>query len=246
VPIVEIAARNPFARSLDRLPELVSSTPPRKFAVTGRAEVAAYVDAKGDCLGVVPLNVPFSRVTSTLVSEIEGGRYDAARIGKSTVPSWMVVHIGLEGRVKESSVVPTSLEVPDARRPPSPVVAEPLAPPGRLAGLPAKPPETLSVFASPKRLKVKIPGREAEVPIRALVHVTADGGCDSFVPLELDQGLHSWFSAYLATWRLQPGEVGGAPVDCWVVFTARARLELSSLQSTSVEVARGETYDPRG
>jgi hypothetical protein len=165
-------------------------------------------------------------------------------VGKREVPSWLILTVELAGKVKESSVVAVLIEQPDPERSPTPAEAEALTTPGRLAGLPSTPAEQLSASASLKRLRIKVPSREVEVPVRALVHVTAEGRCDRFVPLELAEGLQPWFSAFLSTWGLNPGLAGGTPVDGWVVYTARARLKMSSLESSAVSVLRGEAYEP--
>jgi hypothetical protein len=44
VPLVELAAINPFAQPIDEPPRLLASAAPRKVDVSGAAVVAAYVD----------------------------------------------------------------------------------------------------------------------------------------------------------------------------------------------------------
>ncbi len=65
VPIVGLESANPFAIAVDQVPRLLSSTPPRKFDVGEMAVVAAYVNTKGDCLGGVPLELPFPGLTTS-------------------------------------------------------------------------------------------------------------------------------------------------------------------------------------
>jgi hypothetical protein len=129
-------------------------------------------------------------------------------------------------------------------RPPEPAAPVELAPPAQLASLPFAAAETITAMAVPKRIGVKVPGREVEAPVRALVRVSPSGRCDRYVPLELDSGLRPWFEAFLASWVLQPGQREGAPVEAWALYTARARLELSSLSSESYRVLRDRTYVP--
>ena len=102
----------------------------------------------------------------------------------------------------------------------------------------------LQTFAAPRRIRVKTDGRDADVPLRALVHVTETGRCDRFVPLNLESGLHAWLSAFLSSWRLEPATSNGEPHEAWVVYSARARLELSSLSSTGIRVLRDRSFEP--
>jgi hypothetical protein len=244
VPMVAVEAVNPFATPVDELPKLLGATPPRKLDVTGLATAAAYVDAKGACLGAVPLELPFPGLTSALVAELGQARFEPARTGNTAQPSWVVVAITVLGRVKESVVSDQSLELPDPSRPPEPKVPPRVAPPGNLLQLPAVRQSELTSLAAPRRLGLKAPGRDAELAVTALVHATAEGRCDRFVPLDLDSGFEGWLSAYLATWRLQPAVRQGQPVDCWVVYRARVQVELSGLESTAVRTATDSSYDP--
>ena len=155
-----------------------------------------------------------------------------------------MVAIDLEGRVKEGMVLTQLMELPDPSRVPAPTEPTRMSPPGRLAELPAAANGSLTSGATPRRLKVKVPARDTEVALRALVHVSASGRCDRFVPLELEQGLYSWMSAFLGTWQLRPAQRDGNAVDSWGVYTARVRMRLGSLQSTAVTVVRGESYVP--
>jgi hypothetical protein len=109
---------------------------------------------------------------------------------------------------------------------------------------PYEPQGSLTSFASPRRLKIKAPGQETDIPVRALVHITADGRCDRFVPLNLDTGFRRWLSAFLATWRLEPATKDGSPHEAWVVYSARAQMKLTGLNSTSVTVIRNRSFEP--
>ncbi len=244
VPMVELASVNPFAKPVDEPAEVLQSTPPRKVPVRGIATVAAYVDAKGECLGTVPLELPFPGLTSSLVDELTGSRFDAARAGEVAKPSWVVLNIVVEGKVKDSQVVDPLLQLPDPAVPPKPVTPAPMAPPGNLRELPATPLADLGTLASPRRIRIHAPAREEEIHLRALVHVTKEGRCDRYVPLELPDGLNPWLSAYLASWRARPAKVGGAASDSWVELSATVRLELSSLDSNNFQVDRGRDYSP--
>jgi hypothetical protein len=175
IPLVELEAANPFAVELDEPPQMGSFVPPKKLQVRGRARMAAYVDANGECPGAVPLEVPFPGLTTALVTEIQGARYEAARLGSRSEASWAVIEINLETRVKESSILSHQLDLPDATLPPEPSSPPRIAPSGRLLNLPAADPSALSSPASPKRVRVRVPGREIDVPMRALVHLTAEG-----------------------------------------------------------------------
>jgi hypothetical protein len=244
VPVIGVESANPFAIAVDQAPQLTSSEAPRKLDVSGRAVVAAYVDAKGECLGGVPLELPFPGLTTDVLDEVTGERFDTARIGDREVPSWIVIGFDITGRVKESTVGTPSFELPDPALPPEP--SEPLrvAPPGSLVRAPYEPQSSLTKLATPRRLRIRAPGQEVDIPIRALVHITAGGRCDRFVPLNLDSGLHSWLSAYLATWRLEPALLDGEPHDAWVIYSARAQLKLSSLDSTVTNVLRDRSFTP--
>ena len=244
IPVVRLASVNPFAIAVDEPPTLLTSTPPRKLDVGGTAVVAAYVNAKGECLGGVPLELPFPGLTSALLSEMEGARFDPAATPQTAVNSWVVFGIGFTGRVKESAVSSPSFELPDPASPPEPAAPLRVAPPGRLVDAPFAPQDSLTTLASPRRLRVKGPAQDADVPIRALVHITAGGRCDRFVPLNLEAGLHSWLSAYLATWRLEPATLDGKPHDAWVVYSARGTLEISALSSETITVLRDRSYEP--
>lgn len=244
VPIVALESANPFAIAVDQPPRLLTSTPPKKLDVQGMAVVAAYVDTKGGCLGGVPLELPFPGMTQTILDELKNVRFDPAKTGDRTVGSWVVLGLDIVGRIKESSVGSPVFELPDPASPPEPTPPLRAAPSGLLLTAPYEPLSSLTAFASPRRLKVKAPSQDADIPVRALVHITSSGRCDRFVPLNLETGLHAWLSAYLATWRLDPALLDGAPHEAWVVYSARAQLEISTLDSTGVKVIRNRSYEP--
>lgn len=244
VPVVELASVNPFAIAVDQAPSLVASTPPRKLDVRGVAVVAAYVDPDGRCLGGVPLELPFPGLTQPILEELTATRFDPAVSSRGPVGSWVVLGIGMEGRVKDSTVGSPTFELPDPASPPEPAPPLQVAPSGQLLRVPFEPQGSITTMASPRRLRVKADARETDVPVRALLHITAGGRCDRFVPLNLEPGLHPWLSAYLATWRLEPASRDGQPHEAWVVVSARARLELSSLESTGVQVLRDRSFEP--
>ena len=244
VPIVALDPANPFAIAVDQPPRLLTSTPPKKLNVQGMAVVAAYVNTKGDCLGSVPLELPFPGMTQTILDELKDVRFDPAKTGDKTVGSWVVLGLDIVGRIKESSFGGPTFELPDPGAPPEPTPPLRAAPSGLLLRAPYEPQSSLTTFASPRRLKVKAPGQDADIPIRALVHITSGGRCDRFVPLNIEPGLHRWLSAYFATWRLDPAQLGGAPHEAWVVYSARAQLEISTLDSTGVKVIRNRSFEP--
>jgi hypothetical protein len=244
VPVVPLDSVNPFSIPLDSLPQLVASEAPRKVDVSGRAVAAAYVDTKGDCLGALPLVLPFPGLTTALVDEFRATRFESARIGATAQPSWTVVKIMIEGRVKESVLSDESLEAPNPGSPSSPVSPPPVSPSGNLVNLPFTPATDLTTVAIPRRFKLKVPGRPTDVLVRALVHVTPDGRCDRFVPLDLSSGFDPWLSSYLNSWRLEPATRDGEPVACWVVYNGRAQIKLSALESTSFEATTERTYSP--
>jgi len=244
VPLVSIEAANPFASAIDEPPHLATATAPRRLDVTGKAVAAAYVDAKGECLGAVPLELPFPGLTSALVDALTGSRFEPAHSGTVAKPSWSVIEVSILGKVKESSIVDQSLELPDPTAPPEPSVPERVSPSGNLVNMPTTPANELSSLAAPKRVKVKLPGRDTEFTLKALVHLTAEGRCDRYVPLELDSGFERWLSAFLATWRANPATRDGEPVNAWMVYTARVQLRLSGLESTTFRALTDRTYDP--
>ncbi len=168
VPMVELESVNPFAAPVDQPPKVLQSVPPRKVEVSGIATVAAYVDVKGECLGTVPLELPFPGLTSPLVEELTGSRFDAARADDVPKPSWVVLDIVMQGKVKESELLDQLLELPEPASPPEPNTPVAMTPPGNLRELPAIPQAELSVLASPRRIRVHAPGREEEVHLRAL------------------------------------------------------------------------------
>ncbi|MEE4272875.1 MAG: hypothetical protein V2I67_14470 [Thermoanaerobaculales bacterium] len=244
VPLVELASANPFAIAVDTPPRLLASTPPKKLDVRGTALVAAYVNADGECLGGVPLELPFPGLTSTILKEIKEVRFDAATIAETDVGSWVVLGLEITGRVKESTVGTPSFELPSQAVPPEPASPLKVVPSGRLLRAPYEPQASLTTFASPRRLKVRVAAQDADLPVRVLAHITAGGRCDRFVPLDLESGLQRWLSAYLATWRLDPATLDGEPHESWVVVSTRAHLELSSLDSESVTVLRDRSFEP--
>jgi hypothetical protein len=244
VPLVELAAVNPFATKVDVTPKVTQAVTPRKVDIHGVATVAAFVDAKGICLGAVPLELPVPGLTAALVEDLGGSRFDPATAGNAPQPSWVVLEIGMEGRVKESEIVNQTLEMPDPEKPSVPVRPVAMKPPGNLRDLKATPHAQLSKLAVPRRIKVSAPGRDDEIHIRALVHLSETGRCDRFVPLELYDGLNLWFSGFLASWRAQPATRDGAPLAVWVEFSARVRMEISGISSKSATVVRDREYIP--
>ncbi|HHQ48722.1 MAG TPA: hypothetical protein ENK19_07550 [Acidobacteria bacterium] len=245
VPAVAVKPVNPFAVKVDSAPQLLNDIPPAHLQLAGRARVAAYVDAGGDCLGGVPLELPFPGITQDLIRSLMKASFEPGRNGTARVPTWTVLRITLAGKLKNSAAIERHIELPDPATPPARQEAGILYPPGRLATLPATDPATLTSFATPKHLKVRISGREVETAVHALVHVTASGSCDRFVPLELSNGLVPWLSAYLATWKLRPATADGTAVPCWVEYTGRVRLKMGGLRSTTVQVLTSEHFDPK-
>ena len=244
VPLVELESINPFAVEIDEVPVLSQSTMPRKVNVRGNATVAAFVDSRGVCLGAVPLELPFPGLTSSIVQDFTGSRFDPASAGTVPQSSWVVLEVSMEGRVKEATIVDQSLEMPSLGAPPVPNEPPVMNPPGNLRNLQATPHAQLSSLAAPRRIKIKAPGRDDEIHLRALVHITENGRTDTYVPLEIYEGLNTWFSAFLASWRAKPASRDGAPVASWVVYSARFRMELSGLDSASIRVVRDREYTP--
>lgn len=244
VPMVELESINPFAVKVDEVASVTQSEAPRKVDVRGSASVAAFVDSKGECLGAVPLDLPFPGLTSPISQGLAGSRFDPAMAGSAPQPSWVVLEIVMEGRVKEAQIIDHGLESPDPAAPPVPVLPVEMVPPGNLRTLKATPQAQLSQLAAPRRVKISAPARDDEVQIRALVHITESGRCDKYVPLEVYDGLNPWLSAYLATWRARPGTRGGEPVASWVVYSARVGMKLSGLESTTARVVRERVYSP--
>ncbi len=244
VPAVELESVNPFALPVDTPPKFLTSAAPAKVPVAGPAVIAAYVDAKGECLGAVPLDLPFPGLTSVIVEELTGKRFEPALVGAAPAPSWVVMQARLEGRVKESQAAEPQFTPPDPTTPPIPSQPSTISPSGHLLRLPVTQTADLTSLASPKRFKIKAPGQEAGIVISALVHVTSGGLCDRFVPLDLPSGLTPWLSAYLDTWRLEPATRDGQPVESWVIYSGRVQLKISGLNSTEIRVLADLTYDP--
>jgi hypothetical protein len=244
VPLVELQAVNPFAVEVDETPTVTQAVAPRKVDIRGVATVAAFVDAKGVCLGAVPLELPVPGLTASIVEDLDGTRFDPAVAGSAPQPSWVVLEIGMEGRVKESQIVDQTLEMPDPVTPPVPNQPVAMRPPGSLRNLKATPHAQLGKLAAPRRVKVSAPGRDDEIHVRALVHINENGRCDRYVPLELYHGLNTWFSGFLATWRVQPATLDGAPVAAWIEYSARVRMKLSGISSTTSKVVRDREYTP--
>jgi len=244
IPQVSLQSANPFASTIDSVPKLLTSETPRKVAVSGQAIAAAYVDSKGQCLGAAPLEVPFPGLTGAIVEGVADGRFDPATANERTLPSWVVIEMTIEGKVKEAEVVSHQLALPDPADPPR-TISRALPPPaGNLLQLPATPPEELTSLALPKRLKVRTSSSEQEVSAQVLVHVTAQGRCDRYVPIVIDSGLDRWFSAYFATWKLDPATYQGEPVEAWMVYTARFRMKLSALEATIYRAMADRQFDP--
>lgn len=244
VPVIALASANPFASEVDTIPRLIGSTPPRKIDVTGTAVVAAYIDADGDCRGAVPLEVPFPTLTRSLLDGVGDGRFDAAKAGAQALPSWVVLELRIEGKVKEAMIVSQELALPDPSDPPEPIKPALPPPTGNLLQLPAAQGDELTSLARPRRIKVRASGSEPVVSFQALVHVTAQGRCDQYVPIVFNSGLDQWLSGYLASWRLEPSLRDGQPVDAWVIYTARIKMKLSTLQAASFRVLANRHYDP--
>jgi hypothetical protein len=244
VPLVELEAVNPFATVVDQTPKVTQATTPRKVDLRGAATVAAFVDAKGVCLGAFPLELPVPGLTAALVEDMNGSRFDPATAGNAPQPSWVVLEIGMEGRIKESEIVDQTLEMPDPENPSVPNQPVAMKPPGSLRDLKATPHAQLDKLATPRRIKISAPARDDEVHIRALVHLTETGRCDRYVPLELYDGLNAWFSGYLASWKVQPATRDGAPLAVWVEYSARVKMEISGISSTTSRVVQDREYTP--
>lgn len=246
VPIVELESVNPFAIVVDEPPSLLQSSSPRKVDVRGIATLAVFVDAKGECLGGVPLKLPFPGLTTPMVQGLTGSRFDPAVAGGAARASWVTLEVTMEGRLKEAEVLEEVFESPDPSSPQVPGVPVAMAPPGNLRKLGFSPQSQLTTVAAPRRVRIKAPGREDEIHLRALLHITEAGRCDRYVPLELYDGLDTWLSGYLGSWRLEPATRDGAPHDAWVVYSARVRLDLGGLDSSTVRVLRDREYRPDG
>ncbi len=244
VPLVEIDSVNPFSIAVDEPPKILQSISPRKVPIRGTAIVAAYVDTKGDCLGAVPLELPVPGLTSSLMQDLTGSRFDPALAGNVPQPSWVTLEIAMEGKVKEAEVLEQDLSTPDPASPPVPSVPAPMAPPGNLRSLRVTPQAQLSQLAAPRRIRVSSPGREDEIHFRALVHINENGRCDRFVPLEVYDGITTWFSAFLASWNAQPATRDGVPQATWMIYSARVRMKLAGLDSGTVRVLRDHEYTP--
>jgi hypothetical protein len=246
LPFVALDPVNPFAAPVDEPPTLLQATVPERLEATGRAVVAAWVDGEGQCREAIVLEQPFPGLVTPLVEELKDTRFEPARVGTQAKPAWVVLEVGFATDVRSGTVLDQVLQMPDPSKPPAPASPLASAPPGRLADLPAAAPSMLTSSATPRRLKVRMPHHQAEVGLRLLVHITTEGRCDRFVPLELDGGLTSWVAAYLATWRLEPGRINGQPVATWVVWTARLGLDLSTIKSSDVKVLRDRGFSPGG
>jgi len=244
VPAVEADPVNPFASKVDTAPKLLSSIPPAHMQLAGHARLAVYVDSRGDCAGAVPLELPFPGITQDLIKALMKAGFEPGRSKEAAVPSWAVLRLTLAGKLKNSAAIEQHLELPDPATPAERRSAGILYPPGRLATLPATEPSSLTSVATPKHLRVKLSGREVETAVHALVHVTASGTCDRFVPLEVVEGLVPWLSAYLSSWKLQAATQDGKAIACWVEYSGRVRLKLGGLSSTTVEVLASERFDP--
>ncbi len=244
VPAAEVTAINPFSTRLSVVPELIQSTPPRKFDVRGTAVVAAYVDYRGECQGAVPLELPYSGVATFLVQEFEKTKFEAARRGQNYVPSWVVVSVPLETRVKEATIRNQGFELPDPELPAVPVGPTRMEPSGHLRTLPATNPSILTSKAAPRRFHFRTRPRTRNITIVSLVHVTAEGICDRYVPLEMDTGMKDWFEAFLGTWRFDAAKRGDESVDCWMTYTATVAIETSSIKSDGTRVLRDRVYSP--
>jgi hypothetical protein len=245
VPSVAVEAANPFASEVDTLPTLRAFETPRRLDVSGRAVAAVYVDAEGDCLGAVPLEVPFPGLSGALTEGLMDARFDPAQQGGRAVASWPVVEIRIEGRIKEAEVVAQNLALPDPTTPPTPSRPPGVRPSSQLLARSFAPAVGLTSLASPRSIRVRASSNESEVSIQALVHITADGRCDRFVPLLMDAGLDRWFSGFLATWKLDPATAGGEAIDSWMIYTGRLRMDMSSLSSESFKVIADRVFDPQ-
>ena len=115
------------------------------------AVVAAYVNPKGDCLGGVPLELPFPGLTTAILGELAATRFDPATTGSGPVGSWVVLGIGVEGRVKDSSVGRPTFELPDPKSPPEPGSTSSCARARRRGPMPCS---TASMPGSPSRWPV--------------------------------------------------------------------------------------------
>lgn len=244
VPLVELESVNPFSVSVDQTPTVAQAIAPRKVDAEGSATVAVFIDAKGVCLGAVPLELPIPGLTASLAEDLTGARFEPAIAGNAPQPSWVVLDINMEGKIKESEIVAQTLEMPSPDTPPVPWRQVAMNPPGALRDLVATPHSQLSRLAAPRRIKIGAPGREDEVHIRALVHITETGHCDRYVPLELYEAMDRWFSAFLATWQAQPATEDGVPIAVWVLYSARVKVKLTGFSSTTTKVVEDREYTP--
>ena len=56
---------------VDETPTVTQAVAPRKVDIRGVATVAAFVDAKGVCLGAVPLELPVPGLTASIVEDLD-------------------------------------------------------------------------------------------------------------------------------------------------------------------------------
>ncbi len=159
------------------------------------------------------------------------------RPGSPSKSSW-------KARSKRPRCSIKSSQSPTLRRHPFRSKPAAIAPPGNLRSLRVTPQAQLSQLAAPRRIRVSAPGREDEVHFRALVHINENGRCDRFVPLEIYEGLNTWFSAFLASWSTQPATLDGAPQATWMIYSARVGMKLAGLDSGTVRVLRDHEYTP--
>jgi hypothetical protein len=164
--------------------------------------------------------------------------------GTTAAPSWVVLEMTMRGKVKDAEVADPQLGLPDPGRPPGTSPPPQVSPSGSLLRLPAVAAAELTELATPRRVKIKAPGQQADVVLSALIHVTPAGRCDRFVPLDMPSGLERWLSAYLASWRLEPATFQESPSVAWLVYSGRVRMQLSSLQSNEPRVLTDRVYDP--
>lgn len=246
VELPAIPPSNPFAVAVDTLASAAQTPLVEDFKGTFQVELAAYIDAEGNCQRAVVTASPLPGVTGPVAKEIIETRFTPATLADTTVPTWTAIELDLVGRIDEGAVIRIQSLAPNPAVPTQPEPVAFTGPDARDLQLPATPTESLDQLPSPKRFRVRTGSLTFTPRIRLLAEVSERGVCERVVFLSCPDGLRGWLLASLGAWTFRPALRQGTAVTTWVILEADLDVETSSLSTDTLRVLRRNPLSPAG